>query len=150
LNQWEVGASFIAESGQLVIVLSFIDANGNGDAAGDRAIFNPGFAASNTAADVNAICRNAGTGATSIVAPDVCGAGSTVGYVAVNSSAQYVRARPGTRSNVGRNTLDSAGLNNWNMSFFKKTALTERWSIEFRADMQNVFNHGQPILGSGN
>ena len=36
------------------------------------------------------------------------------------------------------------------MAFFKKTRLTERSSLEFRAEMQNAFNHGQPILGSGN
>ena len=150
LNQWQVSASYIAESGQPVTALSFVDANGNGDAAGDRAIFNPGFTARNTASGVNAVCRASGTGATSIVAPDVCGAGDTVGYVAVNPAAQYVQALPGARTNVGRNTLDSPGLNNWNMSFFKKTRMTERVSLEFRADMQNVFNHGQPILGSGN
>ena len=150
LNQWQVSASYIAESGQPVTALSFVDANGNGDAAGDRAIFNPGFSARNTATGVNAVCRAGGTGATSIVAPDVCGAGDTVGYVAVNPAAQYVQALPGARTNVGRNTLDSPGLNNWNMSFFKKTRMTERVSVEFRADMQNVFNHGQPILGSGN
>jgi hypothetical protein len=150
LNQWQVSASYIAESGQPVTALSFVDANGNGDAAGDRAIFNPGFIARNTATGVNAVCRAGGTGATSIVAPDVCGPGDTVGYVAVNPAAQYVQALPGARTNVGRNTLDSPGLNNWNMSFFKKTRVTERVSVEFRADMQNVFNHGQPILGSGN
>jgi hypothetical protein len=150
LNQWQVSASYIAESGQPVTALSFVDANGNGDAAGDRAIFNPGFTARNTATGVNAVCRAGGTGATSIVAPDVCGAGDTVGYVAVNPAAQYVQALPGARTNVGRNTLDSPGLNNWNMSFSKKTRMTERVSLEFRADMQNVFNHGQPILGSGN
>jgi hypothetical protein len=150
LNQWQVSASYIAESGQPVTALSFVDANGNGDAAGDRAIFNPGFAARNTATGVNAVCRAAGTGATSIVGPDVCGAGDTVGYVAVDPAAQYVQALPGARTNVGRNTLDSPGLNNWNMSFFKKTRMTERVSVELRADMQNVFNHGQPILGSGN
>jgi hypothetical protein len=150
LNQWQVSASYIAESGQPVTALSFVDANGNGDAAGDRAIFNPGFTARNTASGVNAVCRAGGTGATSIVAPDVCGAGDTVGYVAVDPAAQYVQALPGARTNVGRNTLDSPGLNNWNMSFFKKTRMTERVSLEFRADMQNVFNHGQPILGSGN
>jgi Carboxypeptidase regulatory-like domain len=150
LNQWQVSASYIAELGQPVTALSFEDANGNGDAAGDRAIFNPIFTSRNTATGVNAVCRNAGTGATSIVAPDVCGAGATVGYVAVNPAAQYVQARPGTRTNVGRNTLDSPGLNNWNISFFKKTRVTERFMVEFRADMQNVFNHGQPILGSGN
>jgi hypothetical protein len=150
LNQWEMSTSYIAESGQPVTALSFIDANGNGDAAGDRAILNPGFTAQNTATDVNAVCRNAGTGVTSIVAPGVCGAGNIVGYVAVNPAAHFVRARPGARTNLGRNTLDSPGLNNWNMSFFKKTRMTERASIEFRADMQNVFNHGQAILGSGN
>lgn len=55
LNQWQVGASYIAESGQPVTALSFEDANGNGDAAGDRAIFNPTFTASNTATAVNAV-----------------------------------------------------------------------------------------------
>jgi hypothetical protein len=150
LNQWQVGASYIAESGQPVTALSFIDANGNGDAAGDRAIFNPGFTAANTATGVNSVCRDAATGATSILAADVCSAGDTVAYVAVNPAAQYVQALPGARTNVGRNTLDSPGLNNWNMSFTKKTSVTESVSVEFRADMQNIFNHGQPILGSGN
>jgi len=150
LNQWQVSASYIAESGQPVTALSFLDANGNGDAVGDRAIFNPGFNAPNTATGVNAVCRAGGTGATSIVSPDLCDARTTVGYVAVNPAAQYVQALPGARTNLGRNTLDSPGLNNWNMSFVKKTRMTERVSVEFRADMQNVFNHGQPILGSGN
>jgi hypothetical protein len=150
LNQWQVSTSYITESGQPVTALSFVDANGNGDAAGDRAILNPGFTAANTATGVNAVCRAAGTGATSIVAPVNCNAANTVGYVAVNPAAQYVQALPGARTNVGRNSLDSPGLNNWNMSFFKKTRMTERVSVEFRADMQNVFNHGQPILGSGN
>jgi len=113
---------------------------------GDRAIFNPGFNAANTATGVNAVCRAGGTGATSIVSPDLCDARTTVGYVAVNPAAQYVQALPGARTNLGRNTLDSPGLNNWNMSFVKKTRMTERMSLEFRADMQNVFNHGQPIL----
>ena len=149
LNQWQVSASFIAETGQPVTALSFIDANGNGDAAGDRAILNPNFTAGSTATDVNAVCRSA-TGTTSIVAPSACSAGSTVGYVAINSGAQFVRARPGARATVGRNTLTSAGINNWNLSFSKKTAISERYNVEFRVDMLNTFNHGQPILGSGN
>lgn len=149
LNQWQVSASYIAELGQPVTALSFVDANGNGDAAGDRAIFNSNFAARNTATGVNAVCRS-GSGATSIAAPDLCSASNTVGYVAINPAAQYVQALPGARATVGRNTLDSPGLNNWNLAFFKKTTLTERASVEFRAEMQNAFNHGQPILGSGN
>jgi hypothetical protein len=149
LNQWQVSATYIAESGQPVTALSFEDANGNGDAAADRAIFNPSFTAKNTATAVNAVCRSV-TGATSIVSPDSCAANGIVGYVAINPAAQYVQALPGARTNVGRNTLDSPGLNNWNMAFFKKTRLSERFRLEFRAEMQNAFNHGQPILGSGN
>jgi hypothetical protein len=41
-------------------------------------------------------------------------------------------------------------LNNWNLAFFKKTRVSERILLELRAEMQNAFNHGQPILGSGN
>jgi hypothetical protein len=149
LNQWQVSASYIAESGQPVTALSFEDANGNGDAAGDRAIFNPTFTASNTATSVNAVCRS-GSGATSIVAFDACNATGIVGYVAINPAAQYVQALPGARTTVGRNALDSPGLNNWNLAFFKKTRLSERFTLDFRAEMQNAFNHGQPILGSGN
>lgn len=84
------------------------------------------------------------------MAPDVCSASGIVGYVAINRSAQYVQALPGARTTVGRNTLDSPGLNNWNLAVFKKTRLSERFSLDFRAEMQNAFNHGQPILGSGN
>jgi len=149
LNQWQVSASYIAESGQPVTALSFEDANGNGDAVGDRAIFNPNFNVGNTATGVNAVCRSI-SGATAIVAPDTCVAGDTVGYIAVNPAAQFVQALPGARTDVGRNTLDSPGLNNWNMAFFKKTRLSERVMLEFRGEMQNAFNHGQPILGSGN
>ncbi len=149
LNLWQMSASYIAESGQPVTALSFIDSNGNGDAAGDRAIFNPSGSAFKPT-DVNAVCRNATTGATSIVSPSACSAGATVGYVAIDPTAQFVRARPGSKTNIGRNTLTSAGINNWNLSFLKKTNITERWRVEFRAEMINAFNHPQPILGAGN
>ena len=149
LNQWQVSASYIAETGQPVTVLSFIDANGNGDAAGDRAILNLNGQGL-TATDVKTVCRNATTGATSIVAPSACGNSSTVGYVATNPTARFVRARQGARANTGRNILTSAGLNNTNLAIVKDTRITERFKFRFQVEMLNAFNHPQPVLGSGN
>ncbi len=45
--------------------------------------------------------------------------------------------------NLGRNTLRGPGINNWDLSFLKKTKLTESKSLEFRAEMFNAFNHAQ-------
>jgi len=49
---------------------------------------------------------------------------------------------PGTRElgNLGRNTLIGPGFITWNPALFKKTAITERTSLEFRAEMFNVLN----------
>jgi hypothetical protein len=44
---------------------------------------------------------------------------------------------------LGRNTLRGPGINNWDLSFLKKTKLTESKSLEFRAEMFNAFNHAQ-------
>jgi hypothetical protein len=147
LNGWELGSSFIAESGQPVTPLSFTDSNGNGDSAGDRAILNPNGHGL-TASDVNIVCRDSVTGATSIVAS--CGSSRTVGYVAVDPTAKFVAAYPGARATTGRDILTTAGINNWNMTIFKDTHITESKYIQFRLEMINAFNHPQPSVGSGN
>ena len=47
--------------------------------------------------------------------------------------------------NESRNdsTLRSAGINNWDMALFKNTAITERVSVQFRAEVFNLFNRVQ-------
>lgn len=45
--------------------------------------------------------------------------------------------------NLGRNTLRGPGINNWDISFLKRTKITESKSIEFRGEMFNAFNHAQ-------
>lgn len=45
--------------------------------------------------------------------------------------------------NLGRNTLRGPGINNWDLSFLKKTKITESKVLEFRAEMFNAFNHAQ-------
>jgi outer membrane receptor protein involved in Fe transport len=39
--------------------------------------------------------------------------------------------------------LRGAGVNNWNASIFKKTAISERFNLEFRAEAFNLFNRVQ-------
>lgn len=51
--------------------------------------------------------------------------------------------------NLGRNTLRGPGINNWDISFLKRTKLTESKSLEFRAEMFNAFNHAQFLNPDG-
>ncbi|MBZ5597699.1 MAG: TonB-dependent receptor [Acidobacteriia bacterium] len=48
-----------------------------------------------------------------------------------------------SHGDMGRNVLRGPGINNWDISFLKKTKLTEAVSLEFRAEMFNAFNHAQ-------
>jgi len=154
---WQWSGSYIAESGQPVTPLSDNDANANGDGAGDRAIINPhGIGLTGTA--VNFVCNDGAGGATRIITPDQvpasgvipCGSGNDaniVGYLAADSSARYVQAGTGAFANAGRNILSTPGLNIWNMSIFKATKITERFTLQFRADTYNTFNHRNFSIG---
>ena len=43
--------------------------------------------------------------------------------------------------NVGRNTLIGPGYFRWDSGLNKTMAVTERWKLQFRAEVFNVFNH---------
>jgi hypothetical protein len=70
-----------------------------------------------------------------------------VGYVAENPNARYVQAQVGAMPNVGRNTISTPGLNIWNMSVLKNIAMTERFSLQFRAEAFDIFNHYNFSIG---
>ena len=143
---WELSGTYLAESGQPVTPLSGVDSNFNGDSAGDRTVFNPAGVGL-TGTTVNAVCNSGAGGATSIVTPKNCPAANTVGYVAVNPNARFVQAGVGALANVGRNTVNSPGLNIWNMSLLKTNKLTERASLQFRFETYNTFNHRNFSVG---
>ena len=157
-NGWEWGGSYLAESGQPVTPLSDADANANGDGAGDRTIFNPN-GSGRTGTIVDAVCNSGPGGATFITAPQsdgsfFCNSAHTkpddahlVGYVAENPGARFVQAQFGAFANAGRNTVSTPGLNIWNMSIYKNTKITERFSLQFRADTYNTFNHRNFSIG---
>jgi hypothetical protein len=163
---WEWGGTYLAESGQPVTPLSGVDSNANGDAAGDRTIINP-QGAGLTGTTVNAVCNAGAGGATSIVGIDAatgnwdCGTendANIVGYVVapatvgsnagpINPNARFVQAQVGSKTNAGRNTVTTPGLNIWNMSLIKNTRLTERFSVQFRAEAYDTFNHRNFSIG---
>jgi hypothetical protein len=62
----------------------------------------------------------------------------------------FAQPAPGTFGNSRRNSLRGAGLNNFDVSFFKNERLTERLVLQIRAELFNAFNHTQlgPFPGS--
>jgi hypothetical protein len=74
-------------------------------------------------------------------------AGQTVGYLATDPSAMYIRAGLGVFPTAGRNTLATRPIDNFDMSFAKKCTLREGHNIEFRGDFGNIFNHPQYTPG---
>jgi hypothetical protein len=149
LDGWQINGSYLAESGQPVTALSGQDANGDFDTAGDRAILNPNGSGM-TGSGVNYVLRNPVTRATSIATSEPDDASLVVGYVAANPNARFIVAMPGTADNanrVGRNTVRTLGLNNWNLSVFKNFRLRESKYFQYRIEFYNAFNHRQFSLG---
>jgi hypothetical protein len=165
-HNWEWSGTYLAQAGQPVTPLSDADGNANGDAAGDRTIFNPNGAGL-TGTVVNAVCNAGPGGATTIVGLDPatgnwdCGSqndANIIGYVvapaavgvnagAINPNARFVQAQLGAKANVGRDTVSSPGLNVWNMSLFKTMKFTERATLQFRFQTFDTFNHQNYSIG---
>ena len=74
-----------------------------------------------------------------------------------NTSA-FAFPPPGNFGNAGRNILDGPGFQSVNASLSKNTSLSERFNLQFRAEVFNLFNHpnlnlpdnflGSPTFGS--
>jgi hypothetical protein len=124
--------TYTAESPEYATVQSGTDSNLNSDTAGDRAIINP--------------AGDAHLG--SSVTPLLNSAGETVGYLANNPDARYIKAGPGAFPNGGRNTLPLRGINNFDLSAVKAFSITETKKLEFRAMFFNALNHPQFTPGT--
>jgi hypothetical protein len=148
LHGWEWSGTYLAESGQPVTALSGVDSNDNGDSAGDRVILNQGGIA-NTGSVVDEVCNDGAGGATRVVTAvsATCADANVVGYVAEKSTAQFIQAGVGAKANVGRNTINTPGLNVWNMSFIKNFTITERYRLQFRLETYDTFNHPNFSIG---
>ena len=161
LNGWEWSGTYLFQSGQPVTIQSGVDSNGNLDSASDRAILNPN-GVEGTGSLVNRVCRTAPGATTLTITPDSdasCAPNLTVGYVAdgpgglaagINPNAKYIQAGVGAQANLGRDTYRSPALNTWNMAIMRTAKLSERVSLQFRAEAYDVFNHPNFTIGAPN
>ncbi len=136
VGNWAFSPVYTWETGEWVTVQAQRDANLNIDAAGDRAILNSG-GAPGTGTDVTALKATAGPNA-----------GKVVAYVAKNPNARFIRTGLGGLANVGRNTLQAPGTNNFDLAVYKDLNFGERMSFRFGAQFANIINHPQYIPGS--
>jgi hypothetical protein len=60
----------------------------------------------------------------------------------ISRSAFAVPAN-GTFGNCPRNPVSGPGMANWDISLLKNVSVTERYTIQFRAEFFNAFNHAQ-------
>ena len=134
IGNWEFAPVYTYQSGEWATVESNRDANLNGDTAGDRSIFNAS-GVKNTGTDVTALTNSGG---------------AVVAYLANDPNAQYIRAGAGALADVGRNTLLTKPINNFDATAVKRFSLTERFKIEFSANFFNLLNHPQYVPGSLN
>ena len=125
---------------------------------------------------------NAGYGALGISVPDNAGVASGISSVAsfpdivgdihaaappgadnprsfgpvLGNAAAFAAPRGLTFGNAGRNVLNNPGRWNFDMTLFRDMKLHESTSLEFRAEVYNIFNHSQfriydpsPNFGNG-
>jgi len=67
-----------------------------------------------------------------------------------NNSFTEDTVAPGTIGNAPRTVCCGPGINNWEIGFQKVTQLDERFRMEFRGELFNVFNHSQFFQPDGN
>jgi hypothetical protein len=64
------------------------------------------------------------------------------------NTCQYHDPALGSFGDVGRNTLQGPGYQTWDFTAGKHFAIRERYNLEFRADLFNIFNHTNFLLSS--
>jgi hypothetical protein len=62
---------------------------------------------------------------------------------------KFSQSAIGVEGNANRRFFHGPGINNWNMAIKKITPIRESLSLEFRAELFNIFNHAQFINPSG-
>ncbi len=128
LGNWEIAPIYTYQSGTVFDVQSGVDANLNGDTAGDRAFVNPNGGDPSVGSGVTALKNSAG---------------QTVAYQVTNPNAGYAEAPKGTLPNAGRNTQTFNPIDDIDVTATKRISFTERVSMEFSARVFNIFNHPQ-------
>ena len=127
LGNWTLAGTYAISSGQPYTTLSFANSVGNGDRQVQRTILNPsatGKAGSN-------------------VTPVTNSSQHVVGYLAVDSTARFVRAQTGSFPTAPRNSLRAPGISNADFMVAKKIPFGEQRNVQVAAQFFNLFNHPQ-------
>jgi hypothetical protein len=132
LGNWEFSPIYTYESPEYATPQSGQDSNMNGDSAGDRTVINSS-GNKHQSSNVTAV-KNTG--------------GDTVGYVATNPNAYYIRAGIGALATGSRNTMPANPINNFDLTAIKRITFADHYSFEFQAQAFNVLNHAQFTPGA--
>jgi hypothetical protein len=133
VGNWEIAPIYTYQSGTWADVQSGVDANLNGDSAGDRVFVNP----SGTA--------NVGSGVTALTNSS----GDIVAYLANNPNARYISGGEGTLPNGGRNTAQLPPIDDVDMTMAKAFSFGEGGKkLQFSARFFNILNHPQYVGGN--
>ncbi len=143
IGNWEIAPIYTYQSPEYADVQSSIDANLNGDTAGDRAVLNP-KGVKGTGSDSIKLYDASRADLCIITANGKCPA-NLVAYQAANPNAQYVVANSGTLATSGRNTLPIRPINDWDATATKRVTFADHYAVEFQAQAFNVFNHSQYV-----
>lgn len=127
LGNWEIAPVYTFESPEFATAQSSVDANLNGDSAGDRTIINAS-GIDGRSSNVTALKNTKG---------------DTVAYLATDPNARYIKAQLGALANAGRNTLPVRRINNVDLTIVKRFRVTERMRFELFGQFFNAFNHPQ-------
>lgn len=149
LGGFQVNGIFQIQSGQPITVLAGRDANRNGDAAGDRAIFNPN-GDPNVSSGIQAVALVNG-----VVTNVAIGDTRTVAYVALNPNAGFIStgffAKELANQGAGtaqRNSVRTKPYNNTDLVILKNTRFGTdgRFNFQIGAEIFDLFNQRQQTL----
>lgn len=152
LGGFQINGIFQIQSGQPVTIQAGRDANRNGDAAGDRALFNPA-GDPNIGSGIMGLTLVAG-----VVTPVAVGANpnpNVRAYVATNGAAGYISTgffakelAGNGATTAGRNSFRSRGFNNTDLVILKNTKFGSdgRFNFQIGAEIFDVFNQRQKTI----
>jgi hypothetical protein len=156
LGGFQLNGIFQIQSGQPITVRSGRDSNRNGDAAGDRAIFNPNGDPRTSSAIMGLTLVNG------VVTPVAVGAAPNVNvraYVATNPNAGFISTGFFARELAGqgagtsiRNGFRTNGFSNTDLVVLKNTRFGSdgRFNFQIGAEIFDLFNQReQTIVGVG-
>src|SRR5262249_43760980 len=134
VGNWTFSGAWIYESPEFATPQSGMDANLNGDTAGDRVVLNATGDRSKST-DITPLCNSSLPAGTSCSSNTAAANAALVGYLVNDPNAYYVRARPGVYTTSGRNILQMRPIDNFDISAGKTIPFREHYKMEFRVDM---------------